>query len=92
MSKTIETAVDLVNFSDETLHNIVETLRKALEPKVFYYPNHHQMTEDALKASQNHFQVTLKKLLAVLPPTNWLIQKIVDVMATGEAVGDQCPF
>lgn len=83
-----ETAVDQVSLSDETLHDIVETLGRALKPQVFYHPDHHQMTEDALKAGQNHVQVALKKLLDVLPPTHWLIQEIVDVMATR----DQYPF
>jgi len=73
MSKPTETAVDNVCLSDEILHDIVATLGNALKPQVYYHPDHLQLTEDALKASQNHVQTALKKLLDVLPPAHWLV-------------------
>lgn len=67
LSKTTETAADKVCLSDESLHDIVEALGWALKPQVHYHPDHHQMTEDALKKSQSHVQAALKKLLDSLP-------------------------
>jgi hypothetical protein len=50
------------------------------------------MTEDALKASQNHVQAALKKLTEALPPTHWLMQDVVDAMLSGEEVWNRYPF
>ena len=38
------------------------------------------MTEDALKACQDHAQAALKKLVDTLLPTRWLIREIVNVV------------
>lgn len=59
MSKTPETTAEKVCLSEEGLHDIVETLGRALKPQVYYHPDHHQMTEDALKKSQDHVQAAL---------------------------------
>ena len=60
MSKTTETAVDDICLSDEALHDIVNSLGKALRPQVFNSPDQHQMTEGALKTSQSHVQAALR--------------------------------
>ncbi len=92
MSKTTETAADNICLADETLHDIVATLGQALKPQIYYHPDHHQLTEDALKASQNHVQTALKKLLDALPPAHWLVQEVADVIVAGEAVWNRYPF
>ena len=92
MGKTTETAVADICLSDEALHDIVKSLGKALKPQVFYSPDQHQMTEEALKVSQNHAQAALRKLTDVLPPTHWLMQEIVDAKMNGEAVWNRYPF
>lgn len=92
MSKTTKMAVDEICLSDEALHNIVNSLGKALKLQVFYSPDQHQMTEGALKTSQSHVQAALRKLTDVLPPTHWLMQEIIDAMMTGEEVWNRYPF
>ena len=92
MSKTSETAVDTVGLSEECLHDLIDALGRALKPQVYYHPDHHQMTEDALKKSQDHVQVALKKLLDSLPPGHWLMQEVADVIVSGETVWNRYPF
>ncbi len=91
MSKATETAVT-IGISEDTLHDIVQSLGKALKPQVFYNPDQNQMLEDALKTSQNHVQAALKKLTEVLSPTHWMMQDIVDAMLSGEEVWNRYPF
>jgi len=92
VAKTAKTDIQTISLSDDRLHDIVDSLGKALKPQVYYSPDHHQMTEDALKASQNHVQAALKKLTEALPPTHWLMQDVVDAMLSGEEVWNRYPF
>lgn len=92
MGKTPEITAANVCLSEESLRDIVDALGRALKPQVFFHPDHHQMTEDALKKSQEHVQAALKKLLDSLPPGHWLIQDIADVIVSGEAVWNRYPF
>ncbi len=92
MSKTPQATTDKICLSDETLQELIRTLGKALRPQIYYHPDHNQLTEDALKASQNHVQTALRKLADVVPPTHWLAQDIADVMVAGEAVWNRYPF
>lgn len=92
MSKTPETSAEKVCLSEDSLHDIIDALGRALRPQVYYHPDHHQITEDALKKSQDHVQAALKKLLDSLPPGHWLMQEVADVIVSGEAVWNRYPF
>ncbi len=65
MSKTPETTAANVCLSEESLRDIVDALGRALKPQVFFHPDHHQMTENALKNSQDHVQAALGLLQSV---------------------------
>lgn len=92
MSKTSETTAEKLCLSEESLQYVIDALGSALKPQVYYHPDHHQMTEDALKKSQDHVQAALKKLLDSLPAGHWLMQEVADVIVSGEAVWNRYPF
>lgn len=92
MNKSPKTTAEKVCLSEEILRDVIDVLGKALKPQVYYHPDPHQMTEDALKKSQSHVQAALKKLLDSLPPGHWLMQEVAEVVVSGEDVWNRYPF
>jgi hypothetical protein len=57
---------------DEVLHDIINTLGSALEPRVLYREDLHEMTEEALRICQDKVKKALSLLANALSPDHWL--------------------
>ncbi len=61
---------------DETLHEIVNLLEKAVRPRVLYRPDQQRMAEEAMEVCQKNVRQALKQLNEALPAGYWLGMKL----------------
>lgn len=77
---------------DETLHEIVNLLEKAVRPRVLYRPDPQRMAEEAMDVCQKNVRQALKQLHEVLPAGHWLTGEIDFVLEEAVQQWDRPPF
>lgn len=77
---------------DETLHEIINLLEKAVRPRVLYRPDPQRMTEEAMEVCQKNVRQALKQLKEVLPAGYWLGDEIDAVLDEAVQQWDRYPF
>lgn len=77
---------------DETLHEIVNLLEKAVRPRVLYRPDQQRMAEEAMEVCQKNVRQALKQLHEALPAGHWLTGEIDFVLEEAVQQWDRYPF
>lgn len=77
---------------DETLHEIINLLEKAVRPRVLYRPDQQRMTEEAMEVCQKNVRQALKQLKEALPAGYWLGDEIDAVLDEAVQQWDRYPF
>lgn len=77
---------------DETLHEIVNLLEKAVRPRVLYRLDQQRMAEEAMELCQKNVRQALKHLNEALPAGHWLGNEIGAVLDEAVQQWDRYPF
>ncbi len=77
---------------DETLHEILNLLEKAVRPRVLYRPDQQRMAEEAMELCQKNVRQALKHLREALPAGHWLAGEIDFVLDEAVQQWDRFPF
>ncbi|MBK9054690.1 MAG: hypothetical protein IPL78_28420 [Chloroflexi bacterium] len=77
---------------DETLHEILNLLEKAVRPRVLYRPDQQRMAEEAMELCQKNVRQALKHLSEALPAGHWLTGEIDFVLDEAVQQWDRFPF
>lgn len=81
-----------VPIPDETLHEIINLLEKAVRPRVLYRPDQQRMAEEAMEVCQKNVRQALKHLSEALPAGHWLTGEIDFVLDEAVQQWDRFPF
>ena len=77
---------------DETLHEIINLLEKAVRPRVLYRPDQQRMAEEAMEVCQKNVRQALRQLNEALPAGYWLGDEIEAVLDEAVQQWDRYPF